>query len=101
MFYKGTEVILTRCKYTSNDTLAVLMFEKGTGDEFGVITVNLDGYDALCDDTTAYLDTNNFPDIREFLEDNNLASYAGFDGQSGYCTYPLYMFDITKIPEDE
>lgn len=99
MLYKGTEVRLEKSTYKSNDTLAVVMFEEATGEEYGVITVNIDGYDCLCDDTRAFLDTNNFPEIREFLEDNNLATYVGCDGLSGFCTYPLYQFDVTKIPD--
>ena len=47
MLYKGTEVRLEKSTYSSNDTLAVVMFEEATGDEYGVITVNLDGYDCL------------------------------------------------------
>lgn len=99
MIYKGRDVRLEKSAYISNNNLAVVMFEEETGDEYGVITVNLDGYDFLCDDTKAFIDTNNFPEIREFLEDNNIATYLDYDGESGFCTYPLYQFDVAKIPD--
>lgn len=75
---------------------------------FGTFTVNLverpiQPYDAL-PKNCAYLDTNNMPDLPEILQKEGLAEPVLFQGEpvsrdSGYCTYPLYEFDVDKLKE--
>ncbi len=40
----------------------------------------------------AYIDINNCPFTEQLIE-LGLAEKTGFDKQSGFCTYPLYVFD--------
>lgn len=93
--------------YTNNDTLAVQLIEAGTnvlGTVFATITVNLSNgfFEGLQDDTHAYIDTNNCPWAEEFLVDNGIAKpYKGWYGESGFCTYPMYEFDLDSIYEEE
>lgn len=67
-------------------------------DNFGTFTVNLnyEGNDPAPEDC-AYLDTNNLRDVEEWIKENKLGEPTGKRKQSGYCTYPLYKFDIAKI----
>ena len=37
------------------------------------------------------------PDIEDWLKENKIAEYTGKKKVSGYCTYPLYKFDIQRI----
>ena len=47
----------------------------------------------------AYVDTNNLPDAETFIADNELGTFTGFVKRSGYCEYPLYMFNPDKLRE--
>ena len=40
-----------------------------------------------------FLDTNNLPDLPDFIKSNNLGENTGYIRQSGYCLYPLYLLD--------
>lgn len=89
--------------YTNNNTLAVILIEASAPwSPFATITVNLSGFfEGLQDDTHAYIDTNNCPWAEEFLQDNGIAKpYKGWTGQSGFCTYPMYEFDLDSIWEE-
>lgn len=61
---------------------------------YGDVTVNLDG---KVPDYSGYVDINNDPGIVDFIEKNELGAYTGIMGQSGYCYYPLYLFDVEKL----
>ena len=41
---------------------------------------------------SAYIDTNNFPDAVELLQ-KGFAKDSGFTKNSGFCTYPLWVFE--------
>ena len=90
--------------YTNNNTLAVMLVEaKAPWEIFAVITVNMSGspygdgdYQS---DTKAYLDTNNCPWAEDFVNENGIAKPLNLYGMSGYCTYPLYEFDLNSIWE--
>lgn len=99
MVYKNTEVVLKKSTYTSNNTLAVLMFDAKTNEYLGTITTNISASDIVGDNTTAFVDINNFPGITEMLENSEIAFNTGIKAQSGFCTYPLYVFDISQIAD--
>lgn len=80
--------------YLNNGSLAVIAIEE-SGEEFDTITVNLPFGDA--DDTHAYIDTNNCPWAKEMLKKHKSAKPTGEYGHSGFCTYPLYEFDLSKF----
>ena len=87
--------------------LAVQIFDIDEVEEFepfAVATVNLDCYTGFHDQDEkqfAFLDTNNnCEELIELIEKNGLASNTGTVRQSGYCTYPLYKWDISKFYAD-
>lgn len=99
--YSSAKVICTTEKYTENDTLAVVILcvEDGVVTEpYAVLTVNLSNPFAQSD-TRAFVDTNNngFWGCEDFIKKNMLAKPVGINGRSGYCSYPLYDFDLSRF----
>lgn len=86
-----------RSAYMVNDSLAVMLIDKDNGEDFAVITVCLTN--SYTPDGHAYVDTNNCPWVEKFIKDNDLGENTGIVGYSGYCQYPLYKFNLEKIPE--
>lgn len=62
------------------------------------ITVCLD--DDGLEANQSYVDTNNCPWAPEWITENNLGKDTGKQRRSGYCTYPLYEFDMEKIKKE-
>jgi len=63
---------------------------------FANLTVNLG---MKLDSDCAFLDVNNCPWARDFVEDNGLGESTGLWMPSGFCEYPLYRFKLDKIKE--
>lgn len=75
--------------YNVNGTLAVLLC--GEDDFEEVITTNL-RESILLPENVQFVDANNFPEIGEWLERNEVASPVGITVRSGFCQYPAYYF---------
>ena len=45
----------------------------------------------------AYLDTNNFPQAVEIMQEYGLGEPTGTSRRSGFCAYPLYKLNIDAI----
>ena len=76
----------------------------GDLEPYARITTNLSSFPpAPC---CAFLDTNNVEPIQKLVQQYKLGKPTGRIGQSGYCTYPEYRFDMQEIkkycinPED-
>lgn len=65
------------------------------GEPFGNLTVNIQG--KTCGKNEAYVDTNNMPNAEQFIREYRLGKPTGETARSGYCTYPLYKFDMEQI----
>lgn len=63
---------------------------------YGDMTVNLDG---KAPDYCGFVDLNNMPELEKFIEDNKLGEFTGLMKQSGFCQYPLYLFDPERLRE--
>lgn len=85
----GDELELTFVKghYVSDGLALVATCE---GEEYAVVTVWLV---PLRTDHMAYLDTNNCPDIVQAMVDNGYCMLTGATRASGFCEYPLALFD--------
>lgn len=88
------KVFLYADRYANNDRLAILLIDED-GEDFGDLTVNL--VREHCPEGCAFVDTNNCPWAEEFINKNHLGEFLGTYGYSGYCSYPLYKFDMKKI----
>lgn len=89
--YKGREYMcgIDFSLYANNGVLACII--RG-GDEFpSVLTVNLNLIPNLA--FGSFIDTNNAPETLEFLKDNDFGILTEIRAQSGFCTYPLFVFD--------
>lgn len=81
-----------------NGNLAILLITDSdiSYELFLVMTVN------LCDillPNQAYVDTNNAPEVEQFIVDNKLGKPTGRQMASGFCSYPLYEFDLDRCRE--
>ena len=88
--------------YNNNGTLAIIVMEvmeDGTEEQFDVITVNLYESDFLEADNLAFIDTNNCSWAEKMLKQHRFAKETGRYGHSGWCTYPLYEFNLDKFVE--
>lgn len=63
---------------------------------YGDISVNLG---VKAPDYCAYVDLNNMPELVKFIEENDLGEFTGLTQRSGFCEYPLYMFNVDKLRE--
>lgn len=86
--FNGEKVTLIVSTYAIYNNLYVGLISEG--EPYADIAVNLE---PLTDPYTAFVDTNNLPNIDKFLTDNHIAEYLGTIQTSGYCTYPLYRFN--------
>lgn len=91
-------VALKKTHYTFGG-LAILAVDEDTCEVIAVITVNLPMKPDK--DYKAYIDTNNYPWATGFLVRNNIAEWTGFTQNSGFWTYPLYLFNPEKLEEME
>lgn len=97
--YTGdTEVTLNIQTYQNNGRIFIglVSHEEGDTEPFGDVTVNIGDF---APDYCGYLDTNNLSNVEEFITENDLGEFTGFIGRSGYCQYPLYMFNVDKLRE--
>ena len=92
--FNGTEVVACAANYENNGNLAVLLYEKESGEMYGCVSVNLDflmpGF--------AFVDTNNMgEEIVPFLKENKIAKPTGRYRDSGFCRFQLWEFNMNKL----
>lgn len=97
--YTGdNEVELDIQTYHNNGRIFIGLITNVDGypEPFGDVTVNID---APAPDYCGYLDTNNLSNVENFIRENDLGEFTGLTGRSGYCEYPLYLFNVDKLRE--
>lgn len=97
--YTGdNEVELDIQTYHNNGRIFISLItnEDGYPEPFGDVTVNID---APAPDYCGYLDTNNLSNVENFIRENDLGEFTGLTCRSGYCEYPLYLFNVDKLRE--
>ncbi len=83
--------------YLNNGSMYVGLVEQGEYPEpYGDLTVNLGG---KVPDYCGYVDLNNMPELEKFTKDNDLGEFTGLTRISGFCEYPLYLFNVDKLRE--
>lgn len=90
------EVQLEINNYVHNNCMYIGLCNKTEEgyEPYGDITVNLSH---KAPDYCGYVDVNNMPELEKFIADNQLGEFTGLVEQSGYCTYPLYMFNVDRL----
>ena len=95
-FWNTQNVTLEVNAYVDNNSLYVGLtaMPYGVPEYYGDMTVNLlESVPPYC----AFVDTNNMPELEDFLVKNGIAEFTGLMQKSGYCSYPLYLFDVEKM----
>ena len=83
--------------YLNNGCMYIGLVEQGEYPEpYGDLTVNLDG---KAPDYCGYVDLNNMPELEKFISDNDLGEFTGLTKRSGFCEYPLYLFNVDRLRE--
>ena len=87
-----TECILNVSVYLDNSNL-YLGLESVTGEPYASITTNIE----KLPEGQAAINTNNCPWAENFILENKLGVNTGKKLKSGYCTYPVYEFDLNHL----
>ena len=84
--------------YLNNGNMYIGLTTDGDGypEPYGDVTVNLG---EKVPDFCGYIDTNNMPELEKFLVNNDIGEFTGFMQRSGFCVYPMYMFNVDKLRE--
>ncbi len=92
------EVQIEINNYMNNNGLYLGLMgrEEDDFEPYGDISVNLG---TKAPDYCAYVDLNNMPELEKFIEENDLGEFTGLTQRSGFCEYPLYMFNVDKLRE--
>lgn len=79
-------------------SLAIALDDISTGEpeEYCMLTVSFGEYIGV--KNCAYIDSNNC-DFTDQLLEQGMAQYTGFTKHSGFCEYPLWVFDEKKLKE--
>jgi len=83
-------------RYIADGSPAILLWSIFDG-PIARITVCLD--DKELHPNESYVDVNNCPWAPEWIEANRFGKPTGKTGQSGYCAYPLFIFDMDRLAE--
>ena len=92
-----TDCVLMSDRYSNNNHIAIEIYSIEEG-PFADITVNLPETSKY-PENYGFVDTNNFPGATRVIEELGIGEFTGRFGFSGFCTYPLYAFDVDKINE--
>lgn len=94
---KEYEVSIEINTYLNNGCMYIGLVEQGEYPEsYGDLTVNLAG---KAPDYCGYVDLNNMPELEKFIAENDLGEFTGLTQRSGFCEYPLYLFNVDKLRE--
>lgn len=88
--YGEEQEVILRLNSYGNGRLAIesLLLD---GEPWGLLTVNIP--DSPVEEDEACLDTNNWEDVVQLVEEYHLGENTGKLAFSGYCVYPIYKFD--------
>lgn len=105
--HEKEEAALKVSSYASDPAVMGIQLETPDGDPLTTATVNLGpdaGNQSVLRPGATFLDTNNNPEIAKDFEDAGLAEPYERWGEpvtrdSGWCSYPLYQFNLQKLAE--
>lgn len=94
LYGREYDIWFAKGAYAENGSLALRMLYSTDGyiEPLGYATVNIRS--SAADTVHQYVDTNNFPEIDLWFEQNGIAKHiSGMDMRSGFCVYPMMEFD--------
>ena len=92
MKYDDVEITVEKSTYYNGNLCIIMNTEEG--ETYAILTKN---FQEELDPYLAYVDTNNLPGIMDFIEKNKLGKFTGLYRESGFCKYPLFVFDLEVI----
>ena len=96
-FYGDTYRLgLYKTTYTNNDNLAIVVMDEDSQEQFTVLTVNIMD---LPENNMAAIDMNNNADLAVAVEKAGFFTHTGMDIPSGFCIYPICIFNLDRIPD--
>lgn len=82
--------------YKANDSVALEIWNEEDG-PIATLTVCLPNFPQQKNES--FLDINNCPWAENLVKELGIAEFTGQMMPSGYCSYPLYEFDMEKVEE--
>ena len=82
-------------EYANNDHVCVSLYSEEEG-PISPVTVNIQGIERFPENYSC-IDTNNAPFLEDLIEELGIAAPAGIVLKSGWCTYPVYIFNKDKL----
>ena len=93
--WKDLEIVMQVTSYQNNGQIAILLYEKKTGEYYSDLSVNVKDFD---NKLYMAVDTNNFPYWEEFIKKYNLWTLVDYV-HSWFCSYPVYEMDLDELRE--
>ena len=95
--WNDVEVIMQITSYSNNNQLAILLYEKETGEYYCDLSVNVTDFpkDMNHVDYMA-VDINNCPNAEEFIKRNDLWELVDYV-HSWFVSYPIYKMNWNKL----
>lgn len=95
--WNDVEVVMQLTSYSNNNQLAILLYEKETGEYYCDLSVNVVDFP----DENKYwdyiaVDVNNCPNAEEFIQRNQLWELVDYI-QSWFVSYPIYRMYPNKL----
>ena len=91
--WEDIDVYLTVEEYANNNQLAIMLYEKETGEYYTDLSVFVKEFE---DKWYCVLDINNFPWAEEFVTRHNLWTPVEYI-QSWFVSYPIYQMDLYEL----
>ena len=91
--WNDIDVFLTVEEYVNWNQLAIMLYEKETGEYYTDLSVFVKEFE---DKWYCVLDINNFPGAEEFVQRHNLWTLVDYV-QSWFVSYPIYEMDLYEL----
>ena len=91
--WKDIDILLSVEEYTNNNQLAILLYERETGEYYTDLSVFVKEFE---DKWYVVLDVNNFPWAEEFVQRYNLWTLVDYV-HSWFVSYPIYQMDLDEL----
>lgn len=88
------DCVLVLWNYWTDNTLSISILNATDG---AIATITKCLNDSSNAENESFVDTNNCPWALDFIEEYHLGEFTGMHGKSGYCTYPLYRFNMDEL----